>query len=102
MGGRGASVKSIIAKYENHKKKISNSSSAITRAERKKLIEAGYLKREEKKATPKSESKNSFDRAKILLTEQKKLKTLAIMITEKKILQEGLSLLLQCFRKTAA
>ena len=64
MGGRGASVKSIIAKYENHKKKISNSSSAITRAERKKLIEAGYLKREEKKATPKSESKNSFDRAK--------------------------------------
>ena len=64
MGGRGASVKSIIAKYENHKKKISNSSSAITRAERKKLIEAGYLKREEKKATPKNESKNSFDRAK--------------------------------------
>lgn len=64
MGGRGASVKSIITKYENHKKKISNSSSAITRAERKKLIEAGYLKREEKKATPKSESKNSFDRAK--------------------------------------
>ena len=64
MGGRGASIKSLIAKYENHKKKISNSSSAITRAERKKLIEAGYLKREEKKATPKSESKNSFDRAK--------------------------------------
>lgn len=64
MGGRGASVKSIIAKYENHKKKISNSSSPITRAERKKLIEAGYLKREEKKATPKSESKNSFDRVK--------------------------------------
>lgn len=36
MGGRGASVKSIIAKYENHKKKIHNSSSGITRAERKK------------------------------------------------------------------
>lgn len=64
MGGRGASVKSIIAKYENHKKKISNSSSAITRAERKKLIEAGYFKREETKLTPKNESKNSFDRAK--------------------------------------
>lgn len=94
MGGRGASVKSIIAKYENHKKKISNSSSAITRAERKKLIEAGYLKREEKKQLLKV-------RVKILLTEQKKLKTLAIMITEKKILQEGLSLLLQCFRKMA-
>lgn len=58
MGGRGASIKSIIAKYENHKKKIHNSSSGITRVERKKLIEAGYFKREEKKSTPKNESKN--------------------------------------------
>lgn len=66
MGGRGASIKSLIAKYENHKKNIGNSKSPLTRAERKKLIDAGYLKREEKKETSKNNSKPSFDRVKEL------------------------------------
>lgn len=92
MGGRGASVKSIIAKYENHKKKIHNSSSAITRAERKNLSKLVILNERRKNQLLKT-------RVKTLLTEQKKLKTLAIMIIEKKTLLEGLSLLLQCSRK---
>ena len=63
MGGRGASIKSLTAKYENNRKKISNNKSSLTRVERKKLIEAGYFKRAVGK-TPKNDSKQSFDRAK--------------------------------------
>lgn len=44
MGGRGASLKSLIRKYEGGLKRMYNPKPSITRAERRKLIKAGYFK----------------------------------------------------------
>ena len=44
MGGRGASLKSLIRKYEDGLKRMYNPKPSITRAERRKLIKAGYFK----------------------------------------------------------
>lgn len=64
MGGRGASLKSLIRKHEDGLKRMYNPKSSITRAERRRLIKAGYFKREQKKDVPKNNSKPSFNRAK--------------------------------------
>lgn len=44
MGGRGASLKSIIKKYEDGLKRMYNPKAPITRAERTRLIKTGYFK----------------------------------------------------------
>jgi hypothetical protein len=44
MGGRGASLKSLIARYEKKSKQMNVRVSPLSRNERKRLIKAGYFK----------------------------------------------------------